>query len=371
MMSVVSVICGPLGGGKTMYATKVLQEERRKGRRQYCTYQTPGARPLLALAHAWCPEFSGSDFTVDEAGSTYNARDTKDLDLLAFGAISHARHQDVRVRFIVQHPAMLDIQFRRLCERYIFVRRFGPSGEYARRNPSAPWWRRPWGFGAFAYRPGDLDPETMDVKAGKRPFKREWFRFSPTLAASYDSFNHVVPVNLLADFEALRRGAAACAALPEFVFLNGRPQAIKLPTQDVIWPVSAASAASRFRHAEEAAARSARISFLRSIGYFSVEDAPDSAILPWPKPDRVDRYVPFSGRITVARPVDGQEDVVEILVDEDQWIVMPAVVAGTIDLGSLAGGTLSCTLAAFKDGDGAEYTAISLDHPVRVVPFAA
>jgi len=361
----VSIITGAVGGGKTMYATRLLRQESKR-RRQYCTYQTPYARPLLTIAHAWCEEFAHSDFTVDESGSSFSARDTKDLDLLAFGAISHARHQDVRVRFICQHPAMLDIQFRRLAEVYILVRRHGPGGEYAKNHPDAAFWRRPWWFTARHYRPMDFSPDNMELLPNAKPIHTERFGFDRTLANSYDSFNHVVPINLIEDFRTLRAGAAACAALPEYRFINGRPAPLIIPDESVWWPVAAVSAATKFKAAQENVARVARLEFLQSIGYFAPDAAPENALPDWTSRPRAAKFLEIEDRILAARVVPETPYAVELLVGVDQWVVIPKLALGEVDPDSLVGRKLSCTLAVYRDGSDQDMACVSLDHPVRV-----
>jgi len=369
-MATVSIIFGDIGSGKTMYAVRLMAQGMRRGRRQYSSFPCAYAAPLLSIAHSWCEPFAGSDMTWDEAASDFNARDFKELDRLAWGALSHSRHQDVRIRLIAQHPATLDTNLRRLATRFVHVHRVGPSGEAARPihlgdSPlSLPWWRRPWWFKIRVFGRKAFGRE-FELMPSARPLLTMRVPFNSVIAASYSSWADNVPPSLQADVDSLRAGAAACASLPRYQFLNGRPLRSKVPPLEVWWPVQAKREAV-YQRLDEGRASVVRRRMLEQLGVFLDDPAPEDAVPPVPDLGLPARRYQLDARILAVGPVRDEPGVLGLRVltkgGDVRDVAVPVALASEDDL---VGKRIRCSIDVYAAG-GAVVEVLHQPHPVQI-----
>lgn len=283
----VYVAYGPPGSGKSYFAVWWSRRAILRKRRVFCTFPMAGTRGLLTLAHAWCEEFAGSDFIVDEAGSMFNSRDFANLDPLVFGALTHSRHQDVNIIFLCQHPMYLESNFRRVAETFIRIQRIGPSGERARsrkgmKRSLLTKLSEPLGFAYSYFTAGSFTAE-YTLKPKSRPKRVHLAGFNHRYAALYDSFNHVPPPSLRRSVQELQASAAACAAIEPWQFRDGKPLPVAVPDltslsfpirdSDVQQEIATAKELDKMRLLKAEVKEQARIDMLAQMGYLNPTDA--------------------------------------------------------------------------------------------------
>jgi len=361
-----------------MLAVRLMRDGHRHGRRQVSNIACPYAQPLLTLAHAWCPEFAGSDFTFDEASSSFHAQDFADLDQLVAGALTHARHQRVRVRLVTPAIADLETRMRRLATVFLLCKRIGPGGEgedlppgprfpllrfFPRRAP------RPRGFRVFAFKRSDYNAD-WTLKEKVVPFARWRYPFSAAIASAYDSHSDHVDERLARQVDALRAGAKVAVDLPRFQFLNGKVLPLALPPLDVWWPVAPAVEGKRYKPVDEVRADEVRSRVLSGYGLHTGDGAPTGSVVPFAPIPAGASHSPMRGRILWCRTIDGMAGAILLSVRNDrtdgvQEIVLPAALAGDLEPAVLVGQTLACVLAYWTQ-DGVPICAPLLTAPVHL-----
>ena len=214
-MSVI-ILTGRPRQGKGIAAAWFAQQAMSSGRTVVADYFMEGALRLYSYNDIASSHFQACLFIFDEAGSTFAARETMSLDQLVFASATMHGHVGVDVIMQAQSLMFVDIQWRRLAEFVIVVKRFGPDGHYnvkailsgekpeitngKVRDTRVPWYKRPWFHRLEYYHVMDFN-EYGELKANAKPRKTQWIMWTRKLARMYNTQQIMVPPHLAKAYE--------------------------------------------------------------------------------------------------------------------------------------------------------------------------
>lgn len=127
--SVVNLVTGLQGAGKTLYTITAVKEQAEKENRQVYYHGIKELMlpwTLLDKPQDWPSVPTGSIVVIDESQELYRSRPAGSAVPAWVSALETLRHRGITLWLITQHPMLLDNHVRRLCGRHLHaIRRFG------------------------------------------------------------------------------------------------------------------------------------------------------------------------------------------------------------------------------------------------------
>ncbi|MGO4281238.1 zonular occludens toxin domain-containing protein [Cupriavidus sp. RAF20_2] len=171
MTSVVTLVTGLQGNGKTLYtidAVKALAEK--EGRPVYYHGITELMLPWMVLENPedWPDVPTGSIVVLDEAQKAYRTRANGAAVPRHVAELETLRHRGISLWLITQHPMLIDNNARRLCGRHLhLVRKFGAQASVVHE----------W----------NAVRENCDKPAGRKDSQRKTFNYPKSVFGLYKS----------------------------------------------------------------------------------------------------------------------------------------------------------------------------------------
>lgn len=200
--SVVTLVTGLQGNGKTLYTIQAVKEQSEKeGRQVYYHGISELQLPWIPLdtPEEWFKVPDGAIIVLDEAQKAFRVRAPSAKVPPHVEALETLRHRGLTLYLITQHPMIIDGNARRLCGRHLhLVRAFGMQGavvhEFAsvRENCDKPHGRKDsikkdWRF------PKEVFSlyKSAEIHTVKRKIPRKVFLVIPLLLASLGGWGYL------------------------------------------------------------------------------------------------------------------------------------------------------------------------------------
>lgn len=202
MTSVVTLVTGLQGNGKTLYTINAVKALAEKENRQVF-YQGINELALpwtpLEKQEDWPDVPAGSIVVLDEAQKAFRVRANGAVVPRHVAELETLRHRGISLWLITQHPMLIDNNARRLCGRHIhLVRKFGAEASVAhefnavRENCDKPAGRKDSQRSDFKYPKGVYSLyKSAEVHTVKRKIPRKVLMAIPCVLAALGLLGYV------------------------------------------------------------------------------------------------------------------------------------------------------------------------------------